>query len=115
MYAIGNVLLTATSLLFAARLLFGSYFSLVGPLLSRCSPVAVHRPLAQRLLHANGYYLLAHGSIFTFFCYRLFAEQIAARSSWLVLSGLLRVTHFFKLASMSLDVGCSPVFTTLAS
>ena len=63
LYAINNMLLTATSLLFTARLLFGSYFSLVEPLFSRCSPLAVHYSLAQCLLHAIGYYLLvAHGS-----------------------------------------------------
>ena len=109
-------LLTATSLLFAARLLFGCCFSLVVPLLSRYLPIAVHRSLAQSLLQCHWHYLLgAHGSFFDFFCFRLLAGPIAARSSWLIPSGLLHVTHFFKLASLSLDVGCSPISTTLAS
>ena len=89
--SIGNVLLTATSLLLAARLLFGSCFSLVGPLLG------------------------AQGSFVAFFCFRLVAGPIAARSSWLVPSGLLRVSHFFKLASLSLNVVCSPFSRTLTS
>ena len=60
---IDNLLLTGNSLLFARRLLLGSCFLPVGPLLSRCSPLAVHCSLAQCLLHAIGYYLLAaHGS-----------------------------------------------------
>ena len=53
LYAIDNLLLTATSLLFARRLLLGSCFSLVGPLLSGCSPLTNHRTFAQCLPHAN--------------------------------------------------------------
>ena len=69
LYAIDNLLLTATSLLFAVRLLFSSCFTLVGLLLSRGSPFAVHRSLAQCLLHAIAYDLLAaHGLLLTFFC-----------------------------------------------
>ena len=75
LYAIENLLLTATSLLFARRLLLGSWYSLVGPLLFRCSLLTVHRTFAQCLLHANRFYILAaHDSPFAFFCFRLVAD-----------------------------------------
>ena len=76
LYAIDNLLLTATSLLFARQLLLGSCFSLVGPLLSRCSPLTVQRTFAQFLLNANRYYILtAHDIPFAFFCFRLVADK----------------------------------------
>ena len=76
LYAIDNLLLTATSLLFARRLLLGSCFLLVGPLLSRCSPLTVNRTFAQCLLHANCYYMLtAHDSPFAFFCFRFVPDK----------------------------------------
>ena len=66
----------ATSLLFARRLLLGSCFLPVEPLLSRCSPLAVHCALALCLLHAIGHYTLeAHGSPFAFFCFRLVVDK----------------------------------------
>ena len=75
--AIDNLLLTATSLLFARRLLLGSCFLPVGALLSRCSPLAVHCTLALCLLHAIGYYNLeAHGSPLAFFCFRLVVDKM---------------------------------------
>ena len=74
-YAIENLLLTITSLLFARRLLLGSCFSLVGPLLFRWSLLTVHSTFAQCLLLANRYYILAaHDSPFAFFCFRLVAD-----------------------------------------
>ena len=82
----------------------------VGPLLFRCSPIAVHRSLDQWLFPAGSSRLRFH-----FFLFRLVARPIAVRSSWLVSSGLLRVTHFFIFASLLLNVGCSPFSTTLAS
>ena len=116
LYVTGNVLLTSTSMLFPPRLLFGSCFSLGGPLLSRCSPLIVHRLSAQCLLHAIAYYLLAApGPIFAFFLYS--TRRSTNRRALLAVSsgGLLRATHFLKLASLSLNVGCSPLSTTLAS
>ena len=76
LYAMDNLLLTATSLVSARRLLPGSCFSLAELLLSRCSLLTVHRILAQCLLHANRYYILAaHGPPFAFFDFRLVADK----------------------------------------
>ena len=60
----------------AVCLLLDSCFSLLGPLLSRCSPVTVNRTFAQCLLHANCYYMLtAHDSPFAFFCFRFVLDK----------------------------------------
>ena len=76
LYSVENLLLTTTSLLFARRLLLGSCFLLVEPLLFRCSLLTVHRTFAQCLLHANRYYMLtAHDTPFAFFCFRLAADK----------------------------------------
>ena len=57
-------------------LLLCSCFSLVGPLLFRCSLLTVHRTFAQCLLRAHRYYMLAaHDSPFAFFCFRLVADK----------------------------------------
>ena len=93
LYAIENLLLTATSLLFARRLLLGSWYSLVGPLLFRCSFHTVHRTFAQSLLHANlaitCWQLTTHRSLFS-----VFDSLLTNRRALLVvLCVLLNVTH----------------------
>ena len=54
LFAIDNLLLGVTSLLFTAHLLFGSCFSLVGSSFSSLT-LAAYRSLAQCLQHAIGY------------------------------------------------------------
>ena len=109
LYTIENLLLTATSFLLAARFLFGSCLSLVGPfLIASPAPLtagwhnAYCMPLAITFWHVTG-------SPFAFF---FFDSWLTNNRALLVVSSqrfAACYSHLLTRWSLLLTVGCSPL------